>query len=654
MSRALASTHVLLDRQPAPATIVYSLESGKIIHIAPSVLQPHDPLLQRFDISPQHYRDVSPHVVMPGLVDAHVHLNEPGRTQWEGFATGTQAAAAGGVTTVIDMPLNAIPPTTTVQNFNLKIEAARGKTWVDVGFWGGMVPTNLDDLLPLVRMGVRGFKGFLIDSGVDEFPAINPQYINKAMKKVKGQQTVLMFHAEMQPHKNHKMPVLVQENGPKTPKLVPNHEAPALFDLDDDTRESDQLDELDDDAALESSDNDGSLILKQNQMNPLAHEMEALDLGMSASFIRRAPNKVVNLLNRLKPEGADAGEHQDRRSIVMEQDLTESQRKALAKSPYLQASEPQFGKLARLANPDHQEKLELSYYKSPLAKPLDFDSQKFKENFEDPLQMAQKEDFDLVGVDPTHYSSFLASRPDNFETTAIAEIVNCSLKNPCVPLHIVHLATHEAVPLLRAAKAMGLPITAETCFHYLSLTAEKISHCSTHFKCCPPIRSDDNRKLLWKALRSGIITTVVSDHSPCTPDLKGLEKGDFFSAWGGISSVGFGLPILFTEGQKLSPPVTFAEISKWCSWNTAKQVGLSHKKGKICVGYDADLIVFDPEARYKVENKEVFFKNKLTAYDGMTFRGRVMETLVRGQVVFNLTAGHSENALGELVLEPRF
>ncbi|SGZ58932.1 CIC11C00000001996 [Sungouiella intermedia] len=481
MSRALASTNVLINEEVAPATVVFSIESGKILHISPRILKVNDPILVEYNVDPHDFRVVSPLVIMPGLVDAHVHLNEPGRTEWEGFATGTQAAAAGGVTTVIDMPLNAIPPTTTVGNFNLKINAAKGKTWVDVGFWGGMVPDNLDSLIPLIRMGVRGFKGFMIDSGVDEFPAISPKYIHRAMKKVTGEQTVLMFHAEMQPHHLHQPP-----------------------------------------------------------------------------------------------------------------------------------------------------------------------------NLNDPLKMAQAEDLALADVDPTLYASFLASRPDNFETTAIAEIINCLMLNPKVPLHIVHLATHEAIPLIRAAKAKGLPVTAETCFHYLSLTAEKISNCSTHFKCCPPIRTDANRKLLWRALRNGIITTVVSDHSPCTPDLKGLEKGDFFSAWGGISSVGFGLPILFTEGQKLYPPVRIQEISRWCSWNTAKQVGLSHKKGKIAVGYDADLLVFDPNCSYVVQNDQVFFKNKLTAYDGMTFQGRVVETFVRGNSVFTFKKGHSEVAKGQLILEPRY
>lgn len=651
MSRALASSHVLLDEVIGPATVIFSTESGKILHIAHRILKKDDPLLLLFNVLPEDFRVVSPHVIMPGLVDAHVHLNEPGRTEWEGFATGTQAAAAGGVTTVIDMPLNAIPPTTTIANFNLKINAAKGQTWVDVGFWGGMVPDNLELLLPLIRMGVRGFKGFMIDSGVDEFPAISPKYIHQAMKKVKGEQTVLMFHAEMQPHHSHQPPVFVEEFGDKTPKLVAN-ERHAHFSLDEELSEEDHPNLADD-----SLDNiESSLENSQDNIDSLdaVPPIEALDLGMSASFINRAPKPVVRLLN--KHRGTD-DEHENctlphnHAGLIDHKVLTDEQARALAKSPYLQASEPQFGKFARLANPNHEN---VDAVTSPFAKALDFASDKFKQNLNDPLKMAQAEDSALADVDPTLYASFLASRPDNFETTAIAEIINCSMQNPHVPLHIVHLATHEAIPLIRAAKAKGLPVTAETCFHYLSLTAEKISNCSTHFKCCPPIRTDANRKLLWRALRNGIITTVVSDHSPCTPDLKGLEKGDFFSAWGGISSVGFGLPILYTEGRKLHPPVTVQEISRWCSWNTAKQVGLSHRKGKIAVGYDADLLVFDPECSYTVQNNQTFFKNKLTAYDGMKFQGRVVETLVRGNSVFALEAGHSDVAMGSLILEPRF
>lgn len=647
MSHALASQNTLYNDRIGPATIIFSVESGKILHIEQTVTGAHASILANFNVLPQNYRDVSPLVLMPGLVDAHVHLNEPGRTEWEGFATGTRAAAAGGVTTVIDMPLNAVPPTTTVANFNLKITAARGQTWVDVGFWGGMVPTNLDDLVPLVRLGVRGFKGFLIDSGVDEFPAINSSYILEAMRRVKKEQTVLMFHAEMQPHPHRKPAVSVETQGDKTPKLVANTERLPFFHIDSDSDINTDANDTDVNTDANETDDDFAV-------RPLADNIDSLDLGMSASFINRAPKQVVRLLNKHKTAG-DAQMYalpKDHNNIVTEE-ITREQAQALAKSPYLQASEPQFGRYARLANPNHEEAVQEQASVTPLAKPFDVDEEKLRENQKDPLDLAQEEDSRLANVDATLYASFLASRPDNFETTAIAEIINCSMKYPSVPLHIVHLATHEAIPLVRAAKARGLPISAETCFHYLSLTAEKISACATHFKCCPPIRSDANRRLLWSALRNNVITTVVSDHSPCTPDLKGLEKGDFFSAWGGISSVGLGLPIIYTEGLKLDPPVSLHEISKWCSWNTAKQVGLDHKKGKLAVGYDADIIVFDPRAKHVVQNDQTFFKNKLTAYDGMEFTGQVVETLVRGNPVFALKEGHSDVPLGNLLLEPR-
>lgn len=633
MSRALLSLRVLLNGSVGPATIVFSIELGRVLYIEQGLVLPvNSPVLRLYNVLPQDYRNVSPYVIMPGIVDAHVHLNEPGRTEWEGFATGTQAAAAGGVTTVIDMPLNAIPPTTTVANFNLKIDAAKGKTWVDVGFWGGLVPTNLDDLRPLVNMGVRGFKGFMIDSGVDEFPAINPKYILKAMKRVKDLSTILMFHAEMQPHTNNEHAMIVEEVDNRTPRLIANDSV--VFSLSDDE--------------VEDVDTANTSMSSTTSLSLVADDIDDIDLGMSASFINRAPRPVLNLLKQ-NPTPAVSREPP---TAKLNGNLTREQISALAKSPYLAASEPQFGKYARLANPNHDE-IYKSQLQSPLAKTVDFDSTKLVQNHAAPLEVAQKEDAALADVDPTLYASFLASRPDNFETTAIAEIINCSTKYPQVPLHIVHLATYEAVPLIRAAKAHLLPITAETCFHYLLLTAEGISNCSTHFKCCPPIRTDENRQLLWKALRDNIITTVVSDHSPCTPDLKGLDKGDFFSAWGGISSVGLGLPILYTEGQKLSPPIGLEEIEKWCCWNTAKQVGLSHRKGKIAVGYDADFLVFNTEAEYVVANDEVYFKNKLTAYDGKRFRGRVMETVVRGNSVFAYGKGHSDVAMGRLILEPR-
>lgn len=652
MSRALSSTRVLVGDQIMAATIIFSIESGKILTVIDRVVPEDDDILVTYNVLPMDYRNVSPLVIMPGLVDSHVHLNEPGRTEWEGFATGTQAAASGGVTTVIDMPLNAIPPTTTVANFNLKINAAKGQTWVDVGFWGGLIPSNVKDLKPLIAMGVRGFKSFLIESGVDEFPAITPKIIMKAMKEVEGEKTLLMFHAEMQPLTDHGPVLIVEDDVNELPgKLVRNKAHFSLAADDDDNPFTNNLGlAARGNPSLLSRDRVISNGLYDDPVPALSNDIDDIDLGMSASFINRAPKPVVDLLSQDKCHHEEH-EHchlpHNHAGSIDHSVLSDAQAIALAKSPMLAAAEPTFGKYARMVNHHYQRDLEEEYeHESPFLKAVG--------GIDDVFAHAQEEDSALADIDPTSYAAFLASRPDNFETTAIAEIINCSTQLPTVPLHIVHLATHEAVPLIRAAKSKNLPITAETCFHYLSLSAEKISNCSTHYKCCPPIRTDDNRKLLWKALRNNIITTVVSDHSPCTPELKGLEKGDFFEAWGGISSVGFGLPILYTEGLKLDPPITLQEINTWCAINTAKQVGLSHCKAQIAPGFDADLLVFDPERKFVVQNHETFFKNKLTAYHGLELQGKVMETIVRGNSVYAFGRGHSDIPMGKLILEPRF
>ncbi|EPE35992.1 Metallo-dependent hydrolase [Glarea lozoyensis ATCC 20868] len=494
----------------SPATLTLSPQTGTIISILPTILPPSS-------FPPNTiYKDHSPHILLPGLVDAHVHLNEPGRTEWEGFHTGTRAAASGGVTTVVDMPLNAIPPTTTVNGLKEKIKAAQGQCWVDVGFYGGIIPGNAAELLPLVDAGVRGFKGFLIESGVDEFPAVSSSDVALAMSTLAKTSTTLMFHAEMIP--------------------------PITASVGDDVQTS---------------------------------------------------------LPPLEPSG--------------------------------------------------------------------------------PLN---------------EYDTFLSSRPPAFETYAIEEILALSVIAPELQLHIVHLSAIEAIPILRAARDRGVKITAETCFHYLALAAEEVADGDTRHKCCPPIRSSVNRDGLWSELASpnSVIQTVVSDHSPCTPELKLLpdnlsqgcgahylqepvkgvngdmiskeeaeekERGDFFASWGGISSVGFGLPILWTEAKTRSRPIDILDVVRLCAVNTSAQVGLSHKKGALRPGMDADVCVFDDEGEFVVGREQMLFRNKVSPYQGRTMRGLVKETWVRGQKVFERNGvnggfvGKGGLPIGKLLLEKR-
>ncbi|KAK8087831.1 Allantoinase [Apiospora hydei] len=292
--------------------------------------------------------------------------------------------------------------------------------------------------------------------------------------------------------------------------------------------------------------------------------------------------------------------------------------------------------------------------------------------------------------DLTAYQTFLESRPPVFETCAIDEIVSLAPLAPALHLHIVHLSATQAIPILKAARKAGVNITAETCFHYLGLAAEEVAKGDCRYKCCPPIREQLNQDGLWDELQAGpdsVIRTVVSDHSPCTPELKLLPshlqtaaepaamhhvdsgvdmsadadadandlaqeaqlkaaaaQGDFFAAWGGISSVGLGLPILHSASvrraqESLSAP-DIVDIVRLCCAATAKQVGLAHRKGALKVGMDADICVFDEAEEWVLQSHGMHWKNRCSPWEGKAFRGRVRETWVRGRKVYEHGAGN--------------
>ena len=389
--------------------------------------------------------DVGTLTILPGLCDSHVHINEPGRTEWEGFLTATRAAAAGGVTTLLDMPLNSIPPTTTKAGILAKAAAAEGKLWVDVGLCGGVVPGNLAELRPLVDSGALAFKCFLADSGVPEFGHVSEADLRAAL------------------------PLLA-------------------------------------------------------------------DLGMPLLCHAEVPG------------------------------------------------------------------------------PLDSAARVF------------------MDADPRRYATYLASRPKSAEDLAV-ELVIKKCQDTGGRAHIVHLSSADALPLLRAARDAGTAISAETCPHYLSLTAEKIEDGATEFKCAPPIRDRKNQDRLWDALREGLIDQVVSDHSPSTPTLKCQGSGDFQSAWGGISSLQLELPVVWTEAAARGR--TLVEVCRWMCEMPARLLAMADRKGRIAPGNDADLVVFDPDAAFRVQPERLHHRHKLTPYARQSLRGVVISTFVRGQRVYH-------------------
>ncbi|HKP47746.1 MAG TPA: allantoinase AllB [Pyrinomonadaceae bacterium] len=389
-------------------------------------------------------------VVMPGLVDTHVHVNEPGRTDWEGFETATRAAAAGGVTTIVDMPLNSIPPTTTLSGLNEKLAAARNKCFVDVGFWGGVVPGNTSQLQGLREAGVVGFKCFLIHSGVDEFPNVTEADLREALPELVRLNSTLIVHAEV----------------------------PGPID--------------------------------------------------------------------------DAGGHCDSKSNT----------------------------------------------ESSCAK----------------------------------YETFLASRPRAAENQAVELMIELAREFRAT-VHIVHHSSADALPLLRNAKAEGLALTVETCPHYLAFAAEEIPDGATEFKCCPPIRERENNEQLWQALANGTIDMIVSDHSPCPPDMKLRESGDFLAAWGGISSLQLRLPIMWTEAKRRGH--SLIDLSRWLSAAPAELVNLNRRKGTFAVGHDADIVIWNPEKEFEVSGEALHHRHKLTPYEGRTLTGVVEQTFLRGQKIYD-------------------
>ncbi|MFF9405018.1 allantoinase AllB [Streptomyces anandii] len=419
----LRSTRVVTPEGTRPASVVAA--GGTI-----TAVLPHDA-----EAPPgARLEDLGDDVLLPGLVDTHVHVNDPGRTEWEGFWTATRAAAAGGITTLVDMPLNSLPPTTTVGNLRVKQDVARDKAHIDVGFWGGALPGNVKDLRPLHEAGVLGFKAFLSPSGVEEFPHLTQEELARSLAEIASFDGLLVVHAEDPRH----LAAAPQQGGPK-------------------------------------------------------------------------------------------------------------------------------------------------------------------------------------------YADFLASRPHHAEDTAIAALIDRARRLDA-RVHVLHLSSGDALPLIAAARADGVRITVETCPHYLTLTAEEVPDGASEFKCCPPIREAANQDLLWQALADGTIDCVVTDHSPSTADLK---TDDFATAWGGISGLQLSLSAVWTEARRRGHGLD--DVVRWMSAHTARLAGLDARKGAIAPGRDADFAVLAPEETFTVDPAALHHRNRVTAYAGRTLHGVVRSTWLRGE-----------------------
>lgn len=426
------SERVVLPTGVQPATIV--VEGGKITVVEAGVQSRLRDDAQLVDAGAM--------VVMPGLVDTHVHVNEPGRTDWEGFQTATRAAAAGGITTLIDMPLNSIPSTTNVAALASKRRAAESRCHVDVGFWGGVVPGNAAEIEPLAAAGVLGYKCFLSPSGVDEFDNVSEADLRIALPIVARTGLPLLAHAE---------------------------------------------------------------------------------------------------------------------------------------SP------------ARLAAIDPD-------------------------------------------ADPRRYDTWLRSRPPAAEYAAIELLTKLSAETSA-HVHIVHLASADALPLLVWSRAEGANVTVETCPHYLAFCAEEIPDGATAWKCAPPIRERRHQDALWQGLIDGHIDLVATDHSPAPPAIKHLDDGNFLTAWGGIASLQVALPVVWTAARRRG--IAFERLAQWMSAAPARLAGLANRKGAIAAGHDADLVIVDPDRELHVDASRLYHRHPVTPYDGARLKGLITMTMLRGEIVYD-------------------
>lgn len=393
-------------------------------------------------------------IVMPGILDAHVHINEPGRTNWEGFDTATKAAALGGVTTLVEMPLNSDPVTTNKDAFEIKKLATKNKLHVNCGFYGGVIPGNDKDIEPLIEAGVFGIKGFLTHSGIDEFPNVTKDDLEKIAPVLAKYDLPLLLHCEFGEEKN------------------------------------------------------------------------------------------------------------------------------------------------------------------------------------------------IPQVKPKSYRAYLASRPTEWELNAL-KITQDIQEKYSIRAHIVHLSASKGLKSINYRKKFTKKLTVETCPHYLYFTAEEIPDAAPVYKCAPPIRDKANNDALWKGVLNGELDFLASDHSPAPPEIKKLESGNLFEAWGGISGLQFTLPVIWTAG--LSKGLTLDKLIPLLTSNPAKFLGLDNRKGKLKKGFDADITIWNEHNEFTITESKIAHKHKATPYLNHTLKGKIIHTFVNGVHAVKNGTLNSLNA-GKLLL----